>query len=343
MSPAPIQRGDLQALRTGSLLIIAAVALAMALDFTRAALIPLVYSLLLYSLISETTDWFAKTLKWPRLLSLPIVFAAFIGLIAWCVSLAAASVDTFVQNISQYQFQVQEFLIWLSQRALDLGLNFDMNQWRETIVTLPILNWATGITGLVLELIGNFALVIIFLIFFLLGEQKGRPRHPYVLEIRNKISSFVAVKTLGSLVISVAIAILLASLGVEMVFLFAFITFVGNYVPNLGSLVSLILPVPVIMLRYGAGVELLVFVVVSILLQLLTGNFLETRLMGVRLDLHPVTILVFLIFWGIIWGVAGMFVAVPITYVLKWSLAQHPLTHPVAEIFAGRLPQPQAE
>lgn len=332
--------GDLQGLRTGALLVIAAVALALALDFTKAALVPLVYAVLLYALISEATDWFAKTLKWPRMLSLPLVFVVFLGFTFWSVSLAISSVDTFVQNISQYQFQVQEFLVWVSKRASQFDPSFDVQKLSDSISQLPILNWATGITGFVLEFIGNLSLVLIFLLFFLLGEQKGRTRHPYMLEIRNKISSFVVVKTFGSLVISVAIAILLAALKIEMVFLFAFITFIGNYVPNLGSLVSLLLPVPVIMLKYGAGMELWVFLILSIVLQTITGNFLETKLMGVQLDLHPITILVFLIFWGLIWGVAGMFVAVPITYVLKWGLSKHPLTHPVSEILAGRLPQP---
>lgn len=331
-------KDDLRAIRTGSLLVIAAVALAFALYFTRAALVPLVFSLLIYALISETTDWFAKTLKWPRWLSLPLVFAAFLGFLAVCISLAASSVDTFMQNISQYQVEIQEFLIWISKRAAYLGFSFNVDKWSESIAALPILNWATGFTSFILEFIGHLALVIIFLLFFLIGERKNGTRVPYVVEIRKKISSFVLVKTFGSFVISILVAILLACLKIEMVFLFAFITFIGNFVPNLGSLVSLMLPIPVILLKYGAGTELAIFIVVSILLQILTGNFLETRLMGIKLDLHPVTILVFLIFWGLIWGIAGMFVAVPITFVLKWALAKNQVTYPLSEILAGRLP-----
>ncbi|HVJ66267.1 MAG TPA: AI-2E family transporter [Bdellovibrionota bacterium] len=330
---------DLRVLRTASLLIIAAVALTAALVFTRAAMVPLVFSLILYALITETTDWFAAKLRWPRWLSLGIVFLTFIGLVCGFGWLATVSIDTFVQGISQYQLRVQEFLLWLSRRALYFGYSFNVDKWTESVAALPILDWATTITGFVLEFVGNFALVLIFLIFLLLGEQKGRARHPVVLEVRNKISSFVAVKTIGSCVIAIAIAILLAALDIEMVVLFAAITFAANYIPQVGSLISALLPVPVIMLRHGAGVELLVFIVLSILLQFLSGNFIETKLMGERLDLHPVTILVFLIFWGLVWGVAGMFVAVPITFVLKWGLSRHSLTRPCAEILAGRLPQ----
>lgn len=332
-------KGDLQVLRTGSLLIIAAVCLTAALVFIRTAVVPLVFSLILYALITETTDWFARTLKWRRWASLFVVFLAFVGLMSGLISLVVSSVDTFVQGLSQYQIQVQEFLLWISKRSKYLGYSFNVNRWTDSIANLPILDWATGLTTLLFQFIGSFALVMIFLLFLLLSEQKGRTRHPFVLEVRNKISSFVLVKTLGSFIISVAIAILLAALHIEMVFLFAAITFFGNYIPQFGSLISLLLPIPVIMLKYGAGPELWIFLIVSVVLQLLTGNLIETKLLGVRLDLHPITILVFLIFWGLVWGVAGMFVAVPITFVLKWLLAQQSLTRPVAEILAGRLPQ----
>jgi AI-2 transport protein TqsA len=338
----PHYHDELRVIRTASLLVIAAVCLTAALVFTRAALVPLVFSLILYALITEATDWFAARLKWPRWVSLMIVFVGFVGIVIGFISLAAGSIDAFIQGLSQYQLKLQEFLLWISKRSVYLGYSFNAEKWSESINRLPILDWATGITGFVLEFIGNFALVLVFLIFLLLGEQKGRARHPVVLEVRNKISSFVFVKTIGSFIIAIAIAILLASLGIEMVFLFAAITFAANYIPQIGSVIAAILPLPVIMLRHGAGVEVVIFLVLSIIFQFVSGNFIETKLMGVRLDLHPVTILVFLIFWGLVWGVAGMFVAVPITFVLKWGLAQHSLTFSLSEILAGRLPRPQS-
>ena len=59
--------------------------------------------------------------------------------------------------------------------------------------------------------------------------------------------------------------------------------------------------------------------------------------MGETMDLHPVTLLLFLMFWGLVWGVPGMFLAVPITAILKISLARFKSTQPIAELMAGRL------
>jgi AI-2 transport protein TqsA len=59
--------------------------------------------------------------------------------------------------------------------------------------------------------------------------------------------------------------------------------------------------------------------------------------LGNALDLHPIVILLSLIFWSMIWGVAGAFLATPMTAVLRIVLERIPATRPLANILAGRL------
>ncbi len=68
------------------------------------------------------------------------------------------------------------------------------------------------------------------------------------------------------------------------------------------------------------------------------GNVIEPKVMGEGLDLHPITVLLGLIFWGLVWGIVGMLLATPITAVLRIVLARIDATRPVAELLAGRLP-----
>ena len=65
--------------------------------------------------------------------------------------------------------------------------------------------------------------------------------------------------------------------------------------------------------------------------------------MGRSLDLHPIVILMSLIFFGIIWGIIGMFLATPITAVIKIIFEKIEITKPVAELLAGRLSALMAE
>ena len=74
-------------------------------------------------------------------------------------------------------------------------------------------------------------------------------------------------------------------------------------------------------------------------IQFTVGQIIEPKVMGYDLDLHPVTLLCCLIFWGLVWGVVGMFLAVPITAVIKFVLDKLPTTKAAAELMAGRLPR----
>ena len=59
--------------------------------------------------------------------------------------------------------------------------------------------------------------------------------------------------------------------------------------------------------------------------------------MGSELDLHPVTIILALILWGMLWGIVGMLLATPIMAVIKILLARFEGTRVIAELLAGRL------
>jgi hypothetical protein len=74
-------------------------------------------------------------------------------------------------------------------------------------------------------------------------------------------------------------------------------------------------------------------------IQMILGSFMEPKIMGEGLNLHPVTILLALSFWGLLWGVIGMFLAAPITAVIRIVLMQFETLKPVGNLLAGKLPE----
>jgi AI-2 transport protein TqsA len=72
----------------------------------------------------------------------------------------------------------------------------------------------------------------------------------------------------------------------------------------------------------------------------LIGNLIEPKLMGEGLDLHPVTILLALSFWGLLWGIVGMFLATPITAAIRIVLMQFDTLRPIANLLAGDFSKP---
>ena len=72
--------------------------------------------------------------------------------------------------------------------------------------------------------------------------------------------------------------------------------------------------------------------------EFIIGNLIEPRFLGDGMDLHPAVVIASLIFWGLVWGVPGAFLSVPITASVKIILSKIKHTRPVAELLAGRLP-----
>ena len=72
-------------------------------------------------------------------------------------------------------------------------------------------------------------------------------------------------------------------------------------------------------------------------IQITMGNFIEPKIYGESLDLHPVVTLMSLVLWGTLWGIVGMFLAAPMAAVIKIFLARLEYTAPIAEAMGGRL------
>ena len=178
-------------------------------------------------------------------------------------------------------------------------------------------------------------LVVIFLYFMLMGKQ---PTGPHMSELETSIRRYLLVKTLISVLTGVAHGIVLASLGVKPAVVFALFTFMLNFIPSLGPLISVLLPLPVLPLVPGIGpVGIAVVVLVPLVFNYVMGNIAEPRLMGWSLRLHPVTLLAGLIFFGMIWGLVGMFLATPILAVLRIWLERSTATSPIADALTGDL------
>ena len=113
--------------------------------------------------------------------------------------------------------------------------------------------------------------------------------------------------------------------------------FLLNFVPNVGPLVASLIPIPLIILDPNGSITWMVTTITVICsIQLISGNLVEPKIMGNSSDLHPVTILLALMFWGMMWGVIGMFLATPITAAVKIVLERIDQTRPIASLMAGR-------
>lgn len=322
-----------------SLVIIATFCVAFALVYTKSILIPFVFALFTHAVISPAIDFFQSKCKINRLLSTLLTALIFLGVSSLLLIFVSRSITGFLNGASIYQEKVFEFFWYLIGIANNAGFNLDPNNLQSYLRGLPFFSWARGLTGGVVGFLGNLSLVLVFVLFLLAGETSKENENKLLGEIRFRISRYMSVKVLTSFVTGLIVAIVLLSLNVELAFMFAVLTFVFNFIPSFGSIIATALPVPVLLLQYGADWRLIVFLVFCGGTQFTIGNILEPKFMGENMDLHPVTVLLCLVMWGLLWGLPGLFLSVPITAALKIILSRIETTRGFAEMLAGRIPR----
>ena len=133
-----------------------------------------------------------------------------------------------------------------------------------------------------------------------------------------------------------AFGVLLWLFGVPLALVFGLLAFLLNFIPNIGPIIASLLPLPLIVLHPDMSLTTMLLVIaLSGGVQFISGNIVEPKIMGDSFQLHPVAILLILMFWGMIWGIVGMFLSVPITAAACILMQRFDHTRPIAQLLAG--------
>ena len=325
--------------QTVCLVILASVATAFALRWLAPVMIPFVLALFISMGLAMCVDWLVRRLSVPRGLALPVTLVIGVGALVGLGALVSASVAQLAESAPRYAEQLGQLI----DRATAL-LPADLAQlagdrtaaFRE-IPVAAVGGLLASTTNAVLNLLSKSLLVLIFVIFLLLGGS-GSDRQGTFGEIRRSVESYLLSKVVISAATGLFVGITLLVLDIPLALAFGVLAFLLNFIPNVGSLIATLLPLPVVIVSpdvsSGAAAAA---ILIPAAIQGIMGNAIEPKFMGDSLDLHPIAILISLIFWGMLWGIVGMLLATPITAILKLFLAKFDGSRPVAELLAGRL------
>jgi AI-2 transport protein TqsA len=194
----------------------------------------------------------------------------------------------------------------------------------------------------VLDLLSNVVLVLIFVVYLLEGRrrQKAERRVPGGVwtKIETRIKRYIMLKFFVSTLNGFIAASIYYALDVELAMVFGVLHFVMNFIPHVGPIIATVLPLPVVLVSKDIHfLHVMLVIVLPGLAHFTIGNVVEPKLMGGHLDLHPITVLLCLIFWGMLWGIPGMVLAAPITASLKILCESVEVMHPLALILSGNI------
>jgi predicted PurR-regulated permease PerM len=105
--------------------------------------------------------------------------------------------------------------------------------------------------------------------------------------------------------------------GIDFALFWGLVAFLLNYIPAVGSIIATLPLILLAMIELHSRTSVVLFAVILLVVHQLIAQILEPKLMGVRLSLKPVAILLGLMFWGLLWGVPGMFLATPLMVLIR--------------------------
>jgi predicted PurR-regulated permease PerM len=252
----------------------------------------------------------------------------------------------------------EERLDRLARKALG-GLPFeipDLDNWHvRNLVTFDtgpdsrVRNVFRTAVGNFLKFLTATFVVLIYLIFLIaervslpgrvaraFGEARAKEIMAVVEAINHGVHDYIALKTFVSALQGLLSFAVLAAFGVEFAVMWGVLIFLFNFIPYIGSLVAVSLPVILTFLQYADEPwKPLLITLLLLLIQRVVDNFIEPRLTGHKLGLSPLIVILSLAFWGWLWGIVGMILAVPLTVIGKIILQNIRETKPLATLISN--------
>jgi predicted PurR-regulated permease PerM len=165
------------------------------------------------------------------------------------------------------------------------------------------------------------------------GDERGQEIMRIAGSINAAVSKYLAVKTFTSFLTALLSVLVLAAFGVKYAVLWAILTFFANFIPYIGSMVAVALPIAMSFVQFpDALYKPIVVLVLLTLVQQLIGSVIEPRLIGKKLGVSPLIILLSLAFWGMLWGIPGMILSAPLVVSIKIILENIEYTRSIARL-----------
>jgi AI-2 transport protein TqsA len=253
----------------------------------------------------------------------------------------------FATSVPDYAQRISEAFAWLSAKLRSSGLNWDPLLWSKTLDAGQVTAFFLRSLNQIFSLFSIFVLVFVLLIFMLAGRgklkvkverllspQRAKTVNLMIERIDHDIQKYLGIKTVISVLSGLIAMIILLLFGVEFAVLFGILTAILNFVPSLGSIVSMAFISIIAAFQFGSIFPALWILLILGGLDVLISNLLEPKLMGQGLGLSPLVVLFSLFFWGWLWGIPGLILAVPLLAVIKIICGNIPTLQPFAQFIS---------
>lgn len=314
---------------TASLLLIVVFIIGVVLKLARPVLFPFFLAIFLSFTLYPVLDFLTR-FKIPRSVAIVFILLVTFFIVYLLGNLLYSSGKTFAAEFPKYGQKINDILVSISERLPIPSKELEPFNLMDQLNFNNIGNMLLSTLGTFVSFLYNLFLILIFLVFILAGRGETeakifrsfkREQAETFIQIKNNIDTqiqrYLGIKTVVSFITGLLATIVLLFFGVDFAIVFGFLTFILNYIPNIGSIIATAFPLVIALVQFDTLWPAFWILIILGTLQMIIGNFIEPRIMGQGLGLSPLVILFSLFFWGWLWGFPGMILAVPIVAVIK--------------------------
>lgn len=288
---------------------------------------------------------------WPTWLGVLVVAFVILDVGGLLMLAGSGALDGFRDSLPSYQERLAlltaQFADWLES----LGLEGSRDAVPELFSPAEVIGLTRSLLASVSSVFAEGLLILLTVTFILIEAPTLPAKLRLALntteeadarfqQIFASINHYMRIKTLTSLGTAASVLVLLKLLGIDFATLWAILAFFLNFVPFVGSVLMAIPALLVALVQTDLQTTLFValgYLVINIGI----GSILEPRIMGRGLGISTLAVFLALLFWGLVLGTVGVFLAVPLTMAMKIALESSPHTRPIAVMLGPAIAEPR--
>ncbi len=319
------------------------------LTLASSVLIPLSIAVLLFVLLTATSDRIRETQilghtvpRWMAHLGALVLILLGLAIVLSVLSSQASQVS---EAFPRYEARLSEIL----SRLVALIGNENYATAQKALGQINLSGLAGNLLGSAGAFLSAVFLVLLYVPFMLAERRPMRSKvdlaitdpkmadrvRKIVHSISSGIQRYVGIKTFVSALTGFGSYAVMRYVGLDFAETWAVLAFVLNFIPTVGSIVGVALPALVALVQFEQAGPFLVILAGCGAVQFSIGNILEPMLLGKSLNLSPLMVILALTFWTAIWGIPGALMSVPITVCIMIVLTHIPATRPIAILMSG--------
>ena len=300
---------------------------------------PFIISVFVATLAGPLVFWLHRH-RVPKLVAVLLVVSSIVGFLSLIVNVGIITLEGLNQNLPTYQERLEELsestAIRLGEILGQSGIEIAYSEILENFNLGAVVSFAGSTLIQFGNLLTKSLLVVLTVLFILLEAFRLPSKLATALvhtertwagfrEFATSVQKYIAIKTTTSLATGIAAGTWVWILDVDYPVFWGLVAFLFNFIPNIGSIVAAAPAVLMAILQHGGGTGL-AMAVGYVVINIVIGSVIEPHFMGDGVGLSPLIVLLSLVFWGWMLGIAGMFLSTPLTISVKIGLESYPET-----------------